>query len=185
MATEFASSALPACHHFGRQGSETPIHRTLLWSFDALIGNNDRHFYNWAVIRNVTGNDKPVFSPIYDTARGLFWNEYEDKLILSFQNKSKLNTYISNYYEVSSPKVGWEGVNKLNHFELVEKIITLPEAVSCNEIFNLCSESSISEVFFMIDNEFVNLMSPVRREVIKLCLQYRHNKLRKIFNFSP
>jgi len=24
--------------------------------YDALIGNNDRHFYNWGIIRDIRGN---------------------------------------------------------------------------------------------------------------------------------
>jgi hypothetical protein len=45
-----------------------------LLGFDALVGNNDRHFYNWGVITDVAGRTKPRFSPVYDTARALFWN---------------------------------------------------------------------------------------------------------------
>ncbi len=41
--------------------------------FDALVGNNDRHFYNWAIIRPVKRIQiAPRFAPIYDTARGSF-----------------------------------------------------------------------------------------------------------------
>jgi hypothetical protein len=40
--------------------------------FDAVVGNNDRHFFNWGVIRSVESNFQPFFSPVYDTARGLF-----------------------------------------------------------------------------------------------------------------
>jgi hypothetical protein len=40
--------------------------------FDALTGNNDRHFYNWGVIKHIENKKKPTFAPIYDSARGLF-----------------------------------------------------------------------------------------------------------------
>ncbi|MEZ5058465.1 MAG: HipA domain-containing protein [Saprospiraceae bacterium] len=29
--------------------------------FDALVGNNDRHFYNWGVITNIRKNHRPFF----------------------------------------------------------------------------------------------------------------------------
>lgn len=41
-------------------------------AFDALVGNNDRHFYNWGVIDTIKRSKKrPKFAPIYDSARGL------------------------------------------------------------------------------------------------------------------
>lgn len=49
--------------------------------FDALVGNNDRHFYNWGIVRHIESLHKPYFSPVYDTARGLFWNESEKKIV--------------------------------------------------------------------------------------------------------
>jgi hypothetical protein len=32
--------------------------------FDALVGNNDRHFFNWGVIRSVESRFQPFFSPV-------------------------------------------------------------------------------------------------------------------------
>ena len=47
-------------------------------TFDALAGNNDRHFYNWGVIDTKKKTSKlPTFAPVYDSARGLMWN-YSD-----------------------------------------------------------------------------------------------------------
>ncbi len=43
-------------------------------TFDALIGHNDRHPYNWGVISPIRKAKSPRFSPVYDTARALFWN---------------------------------------------------------------------------------------------------------------
>lgn len=48
--------------------------------FDALVGNNDRHYYNWGVILDLDGKEKLKFAPIYDTARGLFWNDDDEKI---------------------------------------------------------------------------------------------------------
>ncbi|NVO09090.1 MAG: HipA domain-containing protein [Bacteroidales bacterium] len=149
--------------------------------FDALIGNNDRHFYNWAIIRNIQGKDKPVFSPIYDTARGLFWNVHEDKLNEVFSNKTRINSFIKKYCEESTPKIGWDGVSKLNHFDLVEFVKSLPITITCQEINSLCQDESLEKVFTMIDKEFTVLLSPIRKEMIKLCLRYRHDRIKKIF----
>ncbi|MBC8883138.1 hypothetical protein H9X57_06230 [Flavobacterium piscinae] len=54
--------------------------------FDALTGNNDRHYYNWGVISHIKNEHKPYFSPVYDTARGLLWNDSDKKLYLCTKN---------------------------------------------------------------------------------------------------
>lgn len=51
--------------------------------FDAIVGNNDRHFFNWGVLRHLKDKHVPKFSPIYDTARGLFWN-FSDENCLTY-----------------------------------------------------------------------------------------------------
>ena len=38
-----------------------------LIAFDAVAGNNDRHFFNWGVITQITGARPPRFSPILPT----------------------------------------------------------------------------------------------------------------------
>ena len=63
--------------------------------FDALAGNNDRHFYNWGIVDTKKKTSKlPTFAPIYDSARGLLWNLSDENikhfllseyLILSFK----------------------------------------------------------------------------------------------------
>mgnify|MGYP006301760585 CR=1 FL=1 len=58
--------------------------------FDAIIGNNDRHFYNWGLIRNDLKMDKPRFAPIYDTARGLFWNFHEHQIKEILYNENRI-----------------------------------------------------------------------------------------------
>ncbi len=153
--------------------------------FDALIGNNDRHFYNWGIIRDVQGKKKPVFSPIYDTARGLFWNDHDDKLKEIYNDKTRLDSFIRKYSDTSSPKIGWDGYKRLNHFELAEKLTTSSFVYNCETLINSCYESKISEVIRMIDKEFSQLLSNERRELIKSCLLYRHSCIRKIFNFAP
>ena len=90
--------------------------------FDAIVGNNDRHFYNWGVVKNIEIAKSPYFAPIFDTARGLFWNDSESKISEILKQKTQLNAYLKKYITKSFPKTGWEGCDNLNHIELVEKI---------------------------------------------------------------
>ena len=152
--------------------------------YDALIGNNDRHFYNWAIVRNVYNKDEFSFAPIYDTARGLFWNDHEDKIKRIYKNKNELESYIEKYSEKSKPKIGWEGKTQINHFQLLECMQLLPVKLDCNNMSQICSNHLLDEVLKMIEVEFKELLSYERRCLIKECLKYRHARIKKIFNFA-
>lgn len=172
--------------HFFPEESEILMFEFLkLLLFDAIIGNNDRHFYNWGIIQDLKGKNKPIFSPIYDTARGLFWNDHEDKLKQIIGNKARFNTFIKKYTENSSPKVGWEGKEKINHFELVEEFSNMG-IVNKNQLFfrNVLSEDSINRVIRMVGIEFDSLISNERKDIIFSCLTYRFDRIKKIFNFA-
>ncbi len=145
--------------------------------FDALVGNNDRHFYNWGVKRSVTQRFQPYFAPVYDTARGLFWNDSEDKLILKSKSPQERDVYIKKYCKGSRPKIGWENEQNINHFKLIEKIVGSSFYISREEIITLFSRSTIERMFETIDSKFVYIMSPVRRDMIKHCIEYRYNKI--------
>jgi len=171
-------------HFFSEDYESLMIDFIKLLVFDALIGNNDRHFYNWGIIRNILGKQKPIFSPIFDTARGLFWNDHEEKINDIVSDKERFDLFIKKYSESSTPKIGWEGSGKLNHFELVEKLMTLPFVINCEILKGLCSDSKLHLVFSMIDDEFQSLMSNERKQLIKSCLTYRYNCIKKILNFA-
>jgi hypothetical protein len=177
---------LSTLKHFYPDQSETLILEFIrLLIFDSLIGNNDRHFYNWGIIRHIKGNDKPVFSPIYDTARGLFWNDHEDKIRRIASNKIDFQSFVEKYADNSTPKTGWEGDKKLTHFQLVEKLKTLPFAINCELIKDACSDLKLKRVISMIEKDFRDLMSPERRELIIACVSYRHQVIKNILNFAP
>ncbi|MFA9370113.1 MAG: HipA domain-containing protein [Labilibaculum antarcticum] len=149
--------------------------------FDALVGNNDRHFYNWGVVRHLTRDYKPVFSPIYDTARGLFWNESERKIADLYNNKSRLNTYIGKYSKNSRPKIGWDGQKNINHFKLVTNIYNNEFGISKSEIESLFLRKNIDKLIDVVRKDFVNLLSKERKEVIIECLNHRYDKIIAIF----
>ncbi len=88
--------------------------------FDALAGNNDRHFYNWGVIDTKKKTSKlPTFSPVYDSARGLMWN-YSDENIKKIykQGGKKIVTYV----EEACPRISIEENKQANHFQLIDLV---------------------------------------------------------------
>ena len=148
--------------------------------FDALVGNNDRHFFNWGVIRSVEGSFQPYFSPVYDTARGLFWNYSETKLADIVEVNKNIDSHIRGYCKKSRPKIGWENEKNLNHFELFEKIYTSEYNISKDEVKTLLTPSVLEVMIQEVRNNFQFLMSVNRITMICKCLEYRFNKLQNI-----
>jgi len=77
--------------------------------FDGIIGNNDRHAYNWGIITSIHTNQRKYFSPIYDSARGLCWNFSEQRVKEMLTNHENNPNYkrFQNYVLNSRPKIGW------------------------------------------------------------------------------
>lgn len=148
--------------------------------FDALVGNNDRHFFNWGIIRSINGSFQPYFAPIYDTARGLFWNYSEEKIVDIIYVNRTLDTHIKKYCKISRPKIGWDNEKNLNHFKLFERIYTNEFYITKLEIKELLSVSKLEEMIVEIKTHFSNLMSQNRIIMICECLEYRFNELKKM-----
>lgn len=62
--------------------------------FDAIIGHNDRHPYNWGVIVPIKKSRNPRFSPVFDTARALFWNIAEKRVVQMLTDDNQFEKYI-------------------------------------------------------------------------------------------
>lgn len=143
-----------------------------LLGFDALVGNNDRHHYNWGVVTDVRGAEPPSFAPIYDTARALCWNRSEGNLAANCKTPEKQRAFLNKYARGSTPKIGWDGEKDLDHFRLIALLkrdySELLPALEC-----IVNRGSLDRISRMMNHEFQNLMSVRRREVILECLKLR------------
>jgi HipA-like C-terminal domain len=147
--------------------------------FDAIVGNNDRHFYNWGVVKSLDNSHKPYFSPIFDTARGLFWNDSEQKIREIIRRKHQMASYLKKYVKKSLPKIGWEGEKELNHIELITKI--KQQSIEYSGIIdNLLTIQQEQNVIKMIQSNFFGLLSVNRMILITECLKLRFHELRNI-----
>lgn len=147
---------------------------TRMLAFDAIAGNNDRHHYNWGVVVHGHRRHEPYFSPIYDSARALFWNNEESKLeeIKKDPDPQRLPAFIARYVKNSRPKTGWDGVNRPNHFTLIQKIYqNYPDLRSV--LSDLCHQQLLQRIRETLNSEFGPLMSALRREMILRCLKRR------------
>ncbi|MEX0661364.1 MAG: HipA domain-containing protein [Balneolaceae bacterium] len=148
-------------------------------AFDAITGNNDRHFYNWGVITDIQNIKQPTFAPIYDTARALFWNFSDDKINNVTRDNNLISTQIEKYGRNSKPKMGIENRNNLNHFKFIKEIYKhFPHQANC--ITKVIKNSLDVNEAKLIDDEYRYLLSKDRRKLIKNCLHFRKAKLLKI-----
>lgn len=150
--------------------------------FDGLVGNNDRHSYNWGVITSIKKNHKACFSPIYDTARGLHWNKSEEnvKHILSLEQKNGINPQIEKYVVNSRPKIGWDSDGTLSHIELLARIYETEIGITKQNFVDFVKECNLNKCLCVIDNEFDGLFSKERKELIKKTLTLRFQKIQHI-----
>ena len=145
--------------------------------FDALIGNNDRHFYNWGIIEKISdSNSRVQFSPIYDTARGLFWN-IPEKNLEKYMDEMNFEKYI----DKCTAKISYGGDKKENHFALIRMIYENKEKYQLvQDIFScVVSKTKLERAIEMIDDKYYYL-SDTRKELIKKCLKRRFEKLSDI-----
>jgi len=149
--------------------------------FDALVGNNDRHFYNYGIIESINSNSEPRFTPIYDTARGLLWN-ISDKKIISLRNDKKAKqSFLEKYIRDSKPKIGWHNNQDIDHFQMVQFIKSTETGLNKQTIKEFFDNDKLNASITLLDKKFNVLLNAERLELVKQCLILRFNKLKEIF----
>lgn len=147
--------------------------------YDAMVGNNDRHFFNWAVIQPFDKRERARFSPVYDTARGLFWNASDEQLAMRIRQKD-VDRYVKKYCDGSKPKLGWNDAGDLNHFRMVKEIFDNQFYITQEEIRNLFRQEMLAAMKETIKKEFGRFFSKERLLMINECLNYRYNTIWEI-----
>jgi hypothetical protein len=141
-------------------------------TFDALIGHNDRHPYNWGVIVPLRKARAPKFSPVYDTARALFWNIPEPRVRQMLTDGQQLEKYVNNCLA----PIGCDREPKVDFFRLIGLIWEHFENYR-NNIEKFLAHYPLTLSCELIDKDFGNLLSQDRRELIKRCLRLRREQL--------
>jgi len=178
---QFTESAIHHRFGHGDEGKRLVCDFVRMLGFDAITGNNDRHTYNWGVVCDLNGKKAPRFSPIYDSARGLFWNEHEEKLS-RFDQKSKDGTKnLDKYVKESMPRIGWDGLKNQNHFDLFTLLYQnrLEFRYILDGMLQPVREVAINDV---LEGEFRKLFSTDRFNLIKKCLNLRFQNLKSIIH---
>jgi hypothetical protein len=148
--------------------------------FDAIIGNDDRHFYNWGILDSIKKSKKPPkFAPLYDSARGLLWNWSDDNIATHLKNHYSNGKKIAHYILNASPRISVEGNSTVNHFSLVGFLKgQSPEyAIIMEKMTTIEKEETVLK---MLKKEFYVLFVPQRSEAITLILKERFNQIRRL-----
>lgn len=148
--------------------------------FDAIVGNNDRHFYNWGVIDSKKKSSKiPIFAPIYDSARAFYWNSSDTKIFKDFHDYFNDGKKIARYITSGCPRISIEDNKQANHFELIKFLKGY--SVEYNDIITeLASLQNEEKIRSLIRDEFERFFIKERVEVILIILRDRFNKIRTI-----
>jgi hypothetical protein len=150
-------------------------------TFDAIVGNNDRHFSNWGVIYKTKEGDKtePVLSPIYDTARALLWNKTEVAILKMYQQYKNGSNELEFYIKKSKPRFSFVGNPKSNHFEFIEFLAKYkPEYKAI--ILHLISEQMEERALKELKDQTYCYFSKERSILMGVVLKMRFEKLRKL-----
>jgi len=149
-------------------------------AFDALAGNNDRHFYNWAVIdTKKKTRKKPKFAPIYDSARGLLWNFSDENVVNMYKDYKQGGKRLEKYINKASPRISIERNNSANHFELIQFIKNYSEEYK-KVVDELSTPEYELKVQEMISEEFFPYFIDERKYLISKMIEIRFNKVREI-----
>ena len=149
--------------------------------FDALLGNNDRHFYNWAVIRPARkGVRAPRLAPIYDSARGMCWNHHEKSVVkwVHLLREPSWNKY-DRYLAGTSPRFSLESDKGVNHFEFVRHLCQT-EKRYLNFTEELASPTQEQKVKHLLVADFSTFFSSERRRLMSQIIQDRFAHVRSL-----
>lgn len=148
-------------------------------AFDAFIGAPDRHGMNWGVLAPLHHNSKPVrFSPIFDTARGLF-REHSDSDLIAKSNQQGREQFLKNYANRSKPIISTGANQQDNHFELVKWIYTKYPDLCHNTIRKVFNSVDIPAIEQMLQRRFRRIITQTRIGFIRDLLEIRIERLRQ------
>ncbi len=123
-------------------------------TFDALVGNNDRHFYNWAVVRSPDReNAQPYLAPLYDSSRGLLWNISDEKIVHNYQTQKNGSNFVGKYVKNAYPRISIEGNPEVDHFALLAFLKEKRQPYR-PIIETMASTSSEQKVLQLVEREF-------------------------------
>ena len=142
-------------------------------AFDAFVGAPDRHAMNWGVLIPTEGRDDVVrFTPLFDTARGLFREVSDDDLRQKIDRQG-MKQFIANYANRSYPIFGVGDSRRRNHFELIAWIMEHHPDTLGKPIRKILRAVHLPSIERMLQRRFRRVVTPLRICCIMELLTFR------------
>src|SRR5690625_1535243 len=137
--------------------------------YDILIGNQDRHSYNWQILFK---GEEILFAPLYDNGASLGWQLSDSYLQTMLNDERKMSAYLRKMKE----KAGLleDKFPLLKATDVLNNLITL-YTIEIKEIANRMIQFDWENYFAYIDD--FPLITEIRKEFLKEFIQFRMNKL--------
>jgi hypothetical protein len=141
--------------------------------FDAAVGCQDRHLKNWGILRSVKGQMPDHFAPVFDTARGLFW-EYPTARLKMFSEIDE-----ERYARRSRPPITDFSRRRVTHFALVSQILyRYPQfGPMLQHMVSVAKEQAVLD---LLEARLGSDLPKTRKRHIRHCLCRRFGALRQI-----
>jgi hypothetical protein len=151
-----------------------------MMAFDSLVGANDRHAQNWGVVFNAFDNKvEPYFSPLFDTARGLFWN-YSDAQLQAWDDRGIRQEQIEKYAKGSTPLIGVDGFDDPDHFDVIHYMVNHDNSGFADPIRGVFRAFPSRRCRDLVSKAVGRYFSRRRLEYIVRLLEFRYNELARI-----
>lgn len=139
--------------------------------FDAYVGCIDRHLFNWGVIINpLRPSVPPRFSPLFDSARGLYWRHLDGQI----DQEARADEWPKNFINNAKCEIGLVPGHESTLLDVAEHIAKHPDASLKRWMLERFTADTLNRIFAVIDNEFAPLLGVRRCGHIKALLQVRH-----------
>lgn len=176
---EFIEKAIQ--HVYPKSADEIMISLVKLIVFDAIVGNNDRHYYNWGLIGDIKKDksQSPKFAPIYDTARGLLWNKTEESLERMYNQYKNGSDELDYFIMKSKPRISYESNSNANHFDLVQFLFNYKQTYNevISSLINVENKLTIEEALKELCSNF---FTKTRKELTLALVNKRISYLIKV-----
>lgn len=135
--------------------------------FDILIGNQDRHPYNWQILYFDSGYR---FLPIYDNGAPLGFRFEDEQLLENVSNIAKLDKYIRD----TRVKAGMFERKKVKAMDLIQYIqVNFPDELQ-NSVSKLIDFDTKQYQEFV---QSLDLLSKAQKDWLQLVIPYRRERI--------
>ncbi len=147
-------------------------------AFDAFIGAPDRHGMNWGVLAPLADSRPIRFSPIFDTARGLF-REISDADLIRKAKEQGREYFLENYANRSKPIFSTGQEQPDNHFSLVKWLSGKHPNTCRNTMCRVFNAVDLPSIERMLQRRFRRIITQDRIGFIRDLLALRIKRLRQ------